>query len=114
VEELKSANLENLMKYQLVLQWPASSIKDFDAVIEVESVLIDGLTADSEVDGHDAGSGETNIFIRTNDPIQAFDEIKSILGSRDFWVDTRVAYREVGKDDYIVLWPAGLANFRIV
>ena len=79
------------MKYQLVLQWPASSIKDYDAMIEIEDALVEKLSGGNEVDGHDAGSGEMNIFIRTDNPKRAFNEIKGILGSRDFWVDARVA-----------------------
>lgn len=101
------------MKYQLVLQWPVTSIRDFDAMIEVEDKLIDGLSANSDVDGHDAGSGELNIFIRTDDPKRAFEEVKAILGSCDFWIDARVAYREVEKNDYTILWPKNLNTFKI-
>jgi hypothetical protein len=39
------------MKYQIVLQWPASSIADYDRMIELENALIDGLSESSEVDG---------------------------------------------------------------
>ena len=102
------------MKYQLVLQWPASSMNDYDAMIEVEDVLVEKLSEASEVDGHDAGVGEVNIFIHTDNPKSAFEEIKIILGSRAYWVDARVAYREVAKSEYIVLWPEGLTEFKVV
>jgi len=46
------------MRYQLVLQWPASSIDDYDSMISIEDSLIEGLPNDSEVDGHDIGSGQ--------------------------------------------------------
>ncbi len=82
-------------------------------MIEVEDTLIGGLSAQSEVDGHDAGAGEVNIFIRTDDPNYAFDEVKAILGSRDFWIDARIAYREVGKNEYTILWPKGLSTFKV-
>jgi len=101
------------MKYQLVLQWPASSIKDYDAMIEVEDALIEKLSEANDVDGHDAGSGEVNIFIRTDDPKRAFNEVKAILGSRDFWVDARVAYREVAGSEYTILWPENLNEFKV-
>jgi hypothetical protein len=101
------------MRYQLVLQWPAASIRDYDAMVGIEDTLIERLSAANEVDGHDAGSGEMNIFIRTDDPERAFAEIEGILGSRDFWVDARVAYREVGGDQYVVLWPTSLTDFRV-
>ena len=102
------------MKYQLVLQWMASTIEDYDAMIQIENTLIDGLGEDHEVDGHDAGSGEVNIFIHTNDPKEAFKEIKSILGDRDIWREVRIAYREIVKEKYIVLWPENLRDFKVV
>jgi hypothetical protein len=101
------------MKYQLVLQWPASSIKDYDAMIEVEDALIEKLSESHEVDGHDAGSGEVNIFIRTEDPKRAFNEAKVILGTRDYWVGARVAYREVAGSEYTILWPKDLTEFKV-
>ncbi len=101
------------MKYQLVLQWPASSIKDYDAMIEVENALVEKLSEANDVDGHDAGSGEVNIFIRTDDPKRAFNEVKAVLGTRDFWVDARVAYREVTGSEYTILWPKDLTEFKV-
>jgi len=101
------------MKYQLVLQWPASSIKDYDAMIEIENALMEKLSDENDVDGHDAGSGEMNIFIRTENPANAFNEVKRILGSRDVWVDARVAYREATGNEYTILWPKDLTEFNV-
>ncbi len=72
------------MKYQLVLQLPASSIKDYDAMIELEETIMRSLGNLGKVDGHDAGSGEMNIFILTDHPKLAFQAIKQLLGTRDF------------------------------
>jgi hypothetical protein len=102
------------MKYQLVLQWPASSIKGYDVLIEIEDVLIKNLTKPVKVDGHDAGSGEVNIFVHTDDPKRTFEEVRAILGSRDFWVDGCAAYREAAKSEYIILWPKDLTEFTVV
>ena len=102
------------MKFQLVLQWPASSIKDYDTMVDIESLLIDRLSSEHEVDGHDAGSGEVNIFIHTNQPESAFAQAKTILGTQDFWVDARVAYRESTGNQYTVLWPKDLDEFKII
>jgi hypothetical protein len=44
------------VKYQLVLQWPASSLDDYDALIAAENKLIESLSKTHEVDGHDMGS----------------------------------------------------------
>jgi hypothetical protein len=101
------------MKYQLVLQWPAASIDDYDSMVEIENLLIDQLAENSEVDGHDLGSGEMNIFILTNTPEQAFIEVKRIFAARGLLAPTRAAYREIGKEEYNVLWPKGSKEFSI-
>ena len=75
--------------------------------------MIENLSKGSEVDGHDAGSGEANIFILTDDPELTFSEAKAILGNSDHWLSARVAYREIAESRYIILWPEGLTDFRI-
>ena len=77
------------MKYQLVLQWPASSIDNYDTMISVEDSLIKGLSDDDEVDGHDVGSGQVNIFVLTDNPARAFESIKEILEDCGAWSDVR-------------------------
>lgn len=101
------------MKYQLVIQWPASSIGDYDALVAIEDTLIDNLNDGSKVDGHDAGSGEMNIFTHTDDPRSTFAAVKSVLGTKDFWIDSRVAYRAMAGDDYTILWPEDLHEFNV-
>jgi hypothetical protein len=101
------------MKYQLVLQLPASSIKDYDAMIELEETVMRNLGNFGAVDGHDAGSGEMNIFVLTDHPKLAFEGIKRVLGTKDFMPDLKVAYREIGKDEFTILYPAGLSYFAI-
>ena len=82
-------------------------------MIGAENILIKHLAGDSEVDGHDAGSGEMNIFVFTDDPRKALTQIEAVLGSSDSWVDVRVAYREVGKSQFTILWPKWLAQFEV-
>ena len=101
------------MKYQLVLQWSASTIKNYDTLIEIEDVLTEKLDDGSDVDGHDAGVGEMNIFIHTDDPKATFKAIEAAIGTRDFWVDARVAYREQSGSDYTVIWPKDLYEFKV-
>lgn len=101
------------MRYQIVLQWPASSIAGYDRMIEIESFLIDTISEGSEIDGHDAGSGEVNIFVHTDDVHLSFAEIKGLLATRSVLKDARIAYREIGKDQYSVLWPEDLKNFSV-
>lgn len=100
------------MKYQLVIQWPATSMKDYDALIEIEEVLIEKLSKMHEVDGHDIGAKEFNIFIQTDNPQSASNEVKTIL-SDSVYSDARAAYREISKSEYKILWPKSLTKFSI-
>jgi hypothetical protein len=79
----------------------------------LENRIIAGLGNLGEVDGHDAGSGEMNIFIHTNHPALAFERIKNLLGTQDFMVELKVAFRDVGKDAYTVLHPPNLDRFSL-
>ena len=82
-------------------------------MIELEEVIMRSLGNLGKVDGHDAGSGEMNIFILTEHPKLAFERVKQVLGTKDFMPDLKVAYREVGKEEFTILHPAGLTNFSI-
>ncbi len=81
-------------------------------MVGVEELLIAKLTAQSEIDGHDFGGGGTNIFVDTDDPRRAFEEIKSILSEHSLWSDARIAYRHVDGTEYHVLWPQGPHHFQ--
>lgn len=99
-------------QYQLVIQWD-ERIGDFELLIDIEDVLIDSLSPCHDVDGHDMGSGEMNIFIITADPVLAFNEIKDNLAGKLSLEDVRVAYRDLEEETFIVLWPLGLKEFDI-
>ena len=102
------------MKYQLVLQLPYSEIRDYDAMIAIEEVIIKNIGSLGKVDGHDAGSGEMNIFIHTDHPKLAFEQICRIIGSKDFMADMKVAYREFNSDTYTILFPPDLSHFEVI
>ena len=103
------------MRYQLVLQWPSMLPKnDLDQLIEIEDLLIEKLTKQNTVDGHDIGSGEMNIFILTDDPQSCFLEIRTILETGKMWSSLRSAYREIQGDEYTVLWGRNLNDFRVL
>ncbi len=101
------------MRYQLVLQWNASSINDYDDMIWVEEAIKNGIRHVASVEGHDVGTGQVNLFLNTNEPYRAFDEIKRILGSRDFMIGLRAAFREQSESDYRIIYPIGLASFSV-
>lgn len=102
------------MKYQLVLQFPATSAEDFDQLIEIENELMESLGEEHIVDGHDFGSGEMNLFIHTNDPNSAFENARNYLPPRH-QQHLIAAYRESKGDKYMVLWPEGHGKeFRVL
>jgi hypothetical protein len=102
------------MKYQLVLQWRAQDGPDYDALIEIEETLIEKLSSDNDVDGHDFGTDEANIFIDTNDPANSFQEIKEILENCKYWHGLNAAYRDVKNGDFVALWPTqGPHHFKV-
>ena len=88
-------------------------MSEYDSMIEIEDILIDGLSDVHEVDGHDIGANETNIFIHTDNPSFAFDEAKALLRTRAEWINVQAAYRDFSEDDFTVLWPKGLKNFNV-
>ena len=92
------------MKYQLVLQFDALNTEDFDQLIEIEDRLKSALCNLHEVDGHDFGSGEMNIFIHTNDPESAFELIKNNLDDSVI-NNLKAAYRKFDREKYQVIWP---------
>lgn len=101
------------MKYQLVIQVPFNSTEDYDRIISIENLLIENLPKGSEVDGHDAGSEQANIFIHTSSPVETFDAIKNLLRDQIFWDSARAAYRELSGSRYEMLWPKDLKQFMI-
>jgi hypothetical protein len=101
-------------KYQVVLQWPADSIGDYDALVAIENLLIKNLSPDNQTDGHDSGAGEMNIFIFSQHPQKAFEEVRAVLGGHDCWASLRAAFRKVKDKTFTPLWPPGLGGFKVI
>ena len=93
------------MDYQLVLQFRGDSLQDFDAMVALEDELIAELGDSADVDGHDVGSGETNIFIFTSDPARTFQQARPALERRQSLQAVTAAYRRVGGEQFTVIWP---------
>jgi hypothetical protein len=100
------------MKYLLILQFPGNSIADFDELVEMEEALEKGLGPTGEIDGHDFGSSEGNIFISTSDPQRAFKSVKELLGISAL-DKMKAAFRPKEGEDYTVLWPPELKTFAV-
>jgi hypothetical protein len=72
------------VRYILVLQWPGDSEPDFDALLSLEDRIGAALGRYASVDGHDFGSGEINIFIQTDRPVEALPmRPESYVGVQD-------------------------------
>jgi len=102
------------MNYQLVLQFAANSIADFDRLVSFETKLMEKLEGKGAVDGHDFGSGKFNIFVLTNDPIATFAQAHQLILREAIPNELCSAYRETNGDDYFILWPAALARFSVI
>ena len=101
--------------FQLVLQFRGDSLADYDAMVSLEDELIGTLGDSADVDGHDVGSGEVNIFIFTSNPAATFEQLKPTLESGGWLNKVTAAYREVAGEIYTAIWPPGSrAKFRII
>jgi len=102
------------MKYQLVLQFVAASMEDFDRLVALEGNLIGELEDLATVDGHDFGLGAFNIFILTDDPAESFAKAQRVVTNDGVPNVMRSAYREVDREDYTILWPPSLTEFSVL
>ena len=93
------------MRYQLVLQFQGDSARDLDDLLKLEERLIDAVGVSAEVDGHDIGSGEANIFILTPSPEATFARVKPVLQAHNLLRVVDAAYRPLTGENYIRVWP---------
>ena len=102
------------MRYQLVLQFAADSLADYDRLVALEDRLIEELGEAATVDGHDFGLGTFNIFIFADDPATVFDKAHGIVVDQGVPNVLQSAYREMDGEDYIILWPSSLTEFNVL
>lgn len=102
------------MDYQLVLQLRGDDCLDFDAMVSLEDRIQQIVEPIAEVDGHDSGSGEMNIFIFTGDPVTTFERAKPLLSASSLLDKVSVAYRELCSDDFTRLWPTSSTEVFVV
>lgn len=101
------------MKYQLVIQFEGSSIADFDELSTLEENLSNELVELADVDGHDFGSGEFNIFTFTEYPIETFQRALEVIQGHLPRRRVKIAYREASGEDFLILWPSGAKEFKL-
>jgi hypothetical protein len=103
------------MEYLLVLQLPSSSsLGEYDLLISLEEAIRESIGDYAIVDGHDIGSGEMNIFLFTENPKLAFEQIKRMPSVAVHILEMNVGYREINEDEYKPLYPEGLQKFEVV
>ncbi len=114
MKELKKMGNSLNMKYQFVVQTPDELWGDIYEIANLEDKLDEHLV-NAQVDGHDIGCGEVNIFLDTNDPHGTLIDVKHLLvmEGMDLAV-VKIAYREFGAEEYIPLWPEGLEEFKVI
>jgi hypothetical protein len=100
-------------KYQLVFQLRGSSELDFEEMIALEEELTSAIGKLGDVDGHDMGQDEMNIFIHTTSPIRLFESVRSLPGVARAMPRLKVAFRPLDGEDYEVLHPPGLFRFTV-
>src|SRR6266481_246747 len=93
------------------LSWKMLIYKDLTWRQAIENALSDAVSLLSlpqhhtaDVDGHDVGSGEVNIFIITTDPARTFRQSRMVLERNGRLGAVTAAYRPVDGDDYTVVW----------
>ena len=88
-------------------------MSDFDQLIKLECELEDILCDVADVDGHDFGSGEANIFILTDTPKETFEKVRAHLDESGVLSSMRIAYRKIESDEFKILWPEGVTEFKV-
>ena len=69
-------------QYQLVVQVKSVRSEDLNWLVQWENDISTQLGPSVDVDGHDFGSGEFNIFILTSDPTASFRKVQEFVAMR--------------------------------
>ena len=93
------------MKFKLVLQFRGDTLDDYDQLIALEDDLVEQLGDSADVDGHDMGCGELNIFILTRDPVRTFSRVRPVLERSKIMQTVTAAYRRIEGEHYTIIWP---------
>ena len=92
------------MKYLLVIQFAVDKNVDLNSLTEIEETIIDSIDPKHEIDGHDFGVNEFNIFIYTNDPHDASSQVKRTIRSKKH-KQMKIAYRLSNGEEYKIIYP---------
>lgn len=100
-------------QYQMVLQWRGEDQPSFDILVDLEDALIAGLGDVGDVDGHDVGQNESNIFIMTDEPKSCFQRCLLILHGSGYEQGLAAGFSGEDDETYTSLWPASAVDFGV-
>jgi hypothetical protein len=93
------------MQYQLVFRFRKSSLERPDDIQSLERALADSLGDAVQLDGHDIGPRDVNLFLMTPDPTSAFRRSKPALEQLALLDKVTAAHRVEGGARFTVIWP---------
>jgi len=102
------------MRFQLIIQLPGDTSADLDGLVTLEDELVGQLCSSAEVDGHDIGRSQGNIFVLTDSPAATFAQIRPLLLQKRLLGEARVAYRNLSGGAFTVLWPESFSGQFVV
>ena len=91
--------------FQLVLQFAPWSGRDYDDLVQLEDRLA-AVVESGDVDGHDLGSNEANVFIFTENPAATLQACLPAIVDANLLARFSAGYRSVGDDAYVRVWPS--------
>ena len=92
------------MQSQLVLKFRRPAL-DNAGVFALEASLAQTLADSAEMDGHNAGTSDIDVFIITSDPASTFRRCKPVLEPLQLLDRVVAAHRFVGGLRFKVIWP---------
>lgn len=93
------------MDYQLIIKFWRKSLADESFLATIESDLRDALGDSVELEGHDVGPKEINLFMLTAEPRIAFRKARDILEQRGITNGVSAAFRLNGGEQFTSIWP---------
>ena len=76
-----------------------------DEIVALEEQLADALGGAAEVDGHDWGTEEANVFIHCADPVAAFSTCVPLVRAAGLLPLLSAAHRPLDGGEYTRVWP---------
>lgn len=93
------------MQSQLILRFRNGSIESPQSIATLEQDLAQLLGASAQVDGHEIGSGSTDVYLLSDNPTSTFRRAKPLLEQLELLDRVVAAHRVVGGARFAVIWP---------